>query len=443
MKKILYIICSMFVLSSCNYLDIVPTGKVIPEKVTEFRALLTNGYSAFPKYKYLLSLRSDEVMPIVGDSYYTDYIDFAIWQDNSPNTTVNYPWSNPYKAIFYANSVIEDIMSAEEDTEEDSREQLKGEALLLRAYTHFDLLNLYGKPYKPESAASDRGIPIATQIDIEQKYEAATVEEVYDQIFADIKEGRELLQVEQQPQEVQYRFSKRAAIALEARVRLYHQDWEDALELAEELIPSCSLENLNEATAGDPALITSKEAIMSLEVIGSYYLNGGMHITSQLLEKYNQAGDKRFGIYFKENGNYYVCKREYGNNARITFRSGEIYLIAAEAAAHVEGKLELAKTRLKELIVNRLTPDYYAEKAVEINSMNQNQLIEEIANERARELAIEGHRWFDLRRTTRPSMEKTYVLNGEKRTATLTQDDVRYTISFPKDATDANPNLKN
>ena len=42
MKKILYIICSMFVLSSCNYLDIVPTGKVIPEKVTEFRALLTN-----------------------------------------------------------------------------------------------------------------------------------------------------------------------------------------------------------------------------------------------------------------------------------------------------------------------------------------------------------------------------------------------------------------
>ena len=48
----------MFVLSSCNYLDIVPTGKVIPEKVTEFRALLTNGYSAFPKYKYLLSLRS-------------------------------------------------------------------------------------------------------------------------------------------------------------------------------------------------------------------------------------------------------------------------------------------------------------------------------------------------------------------------------------------------
>ena len=75
--------------------------------------------------------------------------------------------------------------------------------------------------------------------------------------------------------------------------------------------------------------------------------------------------------------------------------------------------------------------------------MNQNQFIEEIANERARELAIEGHRWFDLRRTTRPSLEKTYVLNGEEREITLTQDDIRYTISFPKEATEANPNLRN
>ena len=377
----------MFVLSSCNYLDIVPTGKVIPEKVTEFRALLTNGYSAFPKYKYLLSLRSDEVMPIVGDSYYMDYIDFAIWQDNSPNTTVNYPWSNPYKAIFYANSVIEDIMSAEEDTEEDSREQVKGEALLLRAYTHFDLLNLYGKPYKPESAISDRGIPIATQIDIEQKYEAATVEEVYNQIFADIKEGRELLQVEQQSRDVQYRFSKRSAMALEARVRLYHQDWEDALELAEELIPSCSLENLNEATAGDPALVTSKEAIMSLEVIGSYYLNGGMHITSQLLEKYNQAGDKRLGVYFKENGDYYVCKREYGNNARITFRSGEIYLIAAEADIYLNGGANAAG------YINKVRERAGA------NPLTGSITVRDILDERGRELCGEYCRFYDLKRT--------------------------------------------
>ena len=36
--------------------------------------------------------------------------------------TATYPWSTAYKSIFYANSVIADVITAEEDTDEDSRE---------------------------------------------------------------------------------------------------------------------------------------------------------------------------------------------------------------------------------------------------------------------------------------------------------------------------------
>lgn len=71
--------------------------------------------------------------------------------------------------------------------------------------------------------------------------------------------------------------------------------------------------------------------------------------------------------------------------------------------------------------------------------MNQNNLIKEILNERARELAFEGHRWFDLRRTTRPSIQK--VIDGQS--YTLEENDARYTLRIPQAAIDANPELLN
>ena len=71
--------------------------------------------------------------------------------------------------------------------------------------------------------------------------------------------------------------------------------------------------------------------------------------------------------------------------------------------------------------------------------MSQEKLVTEILKERARELAFEGHRWFDLRRTTRPEIKKEI----EDVTYTLVQDDSRYTLRIPQDVIDANPGLLN
>ena len=91
------------------------------------------------------------------------------------------------------------------------------------------------------------------------------------------------------------------------------------------------------------------------------------------------------------------------------------------------------------LIQNADKPEANAKKENAVNVMDKNALISEILNERARELAFEGHRWFDLRRTTRSRMVK--VLQGK--TYILEQDDPRYTIPIPRDAIAANPGLAN
>lgn len=441
---ILSIILALSLFSSCNYLDIKPVGQVIPERVSEFRALMVQGYNGFPVYKDLLALRSDEVFPYNGEYGSFDvYVDLAVWNENGPKAAKAYPWVSMYQAIFYANTVIAGVMGAEVDNKEDAREQMKAEALLLRAYAHFELLNLYAKPYNSATSASDKGVPVATKIDVEQNFVPASVEEVYEQIFADLEEAKPLLNVEEQPVSLRYRFSKKSAMALEARIRLYRSEWNLALEAVEKLLPSCELEDLNDTDAKSPYYYNSRESILALEQIANRdMVNGDMFVLPAIMDKYNKEKDQRVARYFKLSGGDYISKKGSTDDMKVTFRSGEMYLIAAEAAAHMNGKTDIAKGYLKQLIVNRLTPDYYAVKAAEIDRMNQSQLITEIAEERARELALEGHRWFDLRRTIRPEIVKTYKdQDNKERTVVLMRDDPRYTIPFPREATENNPNL--
>ena len=67
----------------------------------------------------------------------------------------------------------------------------------------------------------------------------------------------------------------------------------------------------------------------------------------------------------------------------------------------------------------------------------------EIADERFRELALEGHRWYDLRRTTRPRIVKEYMdADFMPQQLIIEENDTRYVIPLPKEATEGNPNLK-
>ena len=454
MKKIYTIVLVLALFSSCNYLDVTPTGKVIPETVTDFRAMMTSAYSKVPSYKRMLTVRSDEVVPFMYGYFFNNYVDLALWEDVNPDPmTASYHWTEIYNVIFYANSVIEEVMGAEIDTHTDSREQLKGEALLLRALMHFDLLNLYAKYYDPATAMTDRGIPLSLKVDIDQEYKPATVEQVYTQVLADIEEGMGLMEVEEQPATTCYRFSLKAAKAFKAKVLLYKRQWAESLAIAEDLLASCPLTDMNRDTGVPPYENTSVEAILFLDGVGTIDIASDMVMNGNFMALYNTGKaaddsylDRRVGMYFEESWTGETVPRKYGNSKaeRATLRSADVWLMAAEAAAHDAGKLGTAKGYLKQLLEKRLEPDYYNERALAIDGMNQEQLLTEIQDERGRELALEGQRWFDLRRTTRPRIEKSFLdMNYEEHSAVLEKDDSRYVIRFPKEAIANNPNLAN
>lgn len=424
-------------ISGCKkYLEIEPVGKVIPTSVEDFRALITSAYVGFPKHKALLAFRTDELTLNEFSDDFPAVKDIYTWKDaNQDGLTVPFPYIQFYKSIFYANQVIAEVETKAGISTETA--QLKAEAYLLRAYAHFELLNLFAKPYNKSTAGTDKGIPLVTVVDIEQKFPQATVEEVYNQIFSDLAAGQALLNVDKWESGKNYRFDKRAALALSARIYEFRGEWSKALTASQAVLAlNSELEDLNTAGSVLPNNYLSKENIMSLEDVMDSRASNVSYISAHLLGIYNQTNDLRFTRYFSKSGSRYRSIKGNSNALKITFRNGEMYLIAAEAALQTENK-DLALQRLLALKAKRLTPGYFLTEQTRISALSATGLMAEIIAERERELALEGHRWYDLRRYGQP--ELIHTVDGTN--YTLQKNDPRYTLRFPQEAITNNPGL--
>lgn len=237
--------------SSCNsFLDTMPDQRTDLDTPDKVRDLLLSAYPTLNPtvmFEFMSDNYDDN-----GDGYSNSYNlveESYYWEDavESDTDSPQHMWEANYKAIAAANQVLEAI---EVLGNPESCSAYKGEALLCRAYGHFQLANTFCMAYNESTAANELGIPYATvpEKEVGTVYDRGTLKEVYEKINADIEEGLPLIEGARFEVPL-YHFNTKAAYAFAARFNLFYgKDYDKVIRFATEAIgtdPTAVLRDLN------------------------------------------------------------------------------------------------------------------------------------------------------------------------------------------------------
>ena len=128
----------------------------------------------------------DMVLAGVTYGWYSDVANLVVQEDNT--STRNYmPWRFYYRIIFGANNLLTDYDPNNIPELEEAQHNI-GQALAMRAYCYYNLVNMFVNEYNPSTPA----IPLMIDPTADAQ-PLSTAGEVYDQIIADLEQAVELL----------------------------------------------------------------------------------------------------------------------------------------------------------------------------------------------------------------------------------------------------------
>lgn len=164
----------------------------------------------------------------------------------------NVIWSAGYSSIAAANKIIINSEKNRSVLSNDSYALLRGEALALRAFLHFDLLRMFGPEYT--EGANLKAIPYKKDVN-ENAIPPAITADVVKFALADLKEAEALLLaadpiVTSDLRTRRNKLNYYGVKALEARIKLYSGDKAGAAAAANVVISSTKYEFVTEAAAG-------------------------------------------------------------------------------------------------------------------------------------------------------------------------------------------------
>lgn len=448
-----------------------------------FRALFSGSYLLYPM------IQSDEFHAIYGFS--GTAVEMYMWDLHSNSGIFTSYWGSYYGIIASANFLIQecDKLLVDEGISEQDKAAIRvyqGEAYFLRAFSYNELALRFCNDYEPSSANSDMGLPLVTTYaptpDGSSYPGRSSLEETFQRITDDLQYASEQVTTKGIPNSPYV--TKDVVNALKARVALEMHDYETAATLAAGLVASQTyqMDDVNngglssfqnmwandkgtevlwqiQCDANQPASSTITYFLGIVEgavdfIPESYIVNG----------LYDNENDIRFKTYFKYmpintalgNEEQYAFAKYPGNvaynpgglreklfNSPKIIRMAEMYLIAAEAYAQVNGGEVNANKYLNAL------------RSLRIEGWKDQQytgslLKTEIQTERFREFFGENMRMTDLKRwhqgvvrSAAQNSSFTY-LPGNDATENLSKNanDYMMTWAIPQSEIDVNPQLE-
>lgn len=355
---------------------------------------------------------------LMGDDFVEDLESLGNWRSLSEmsfaadNGQVQGLFTQPYEIISRANNLLQSLPPFETGGNATETLQIKAQALAIRAMAHFDLMRYFAQDFARNSA--NPGVPYVTSFNAQDPFSKLptrlTVSQDYDSIYADLNNALSYYQqVGDLTNNTARNFIDSLVIhAIRARVNLYASQWSDAINDANIAL---SLRPLGTASDYVATFSVSSEATPPSEVYWAIPSDNTMtpglatngsspnyrvssatsSIISSLGGAYIDSGICRFNQTGINNYPRTICWKYPGINSFKVFRAGEMILIKAEAEANLN-MTAAALTDLNTLRTNR---------GITTGSETGPALLTAITTMRRIELLGEGHRWFDLKRTTR------------------------------------------
>lgn len=453
-KYLLILLAVSLMAGGCkkSFLEQTPNDSLTPEQALSSEAGLVNAVNgAYANLRSVFQYGRDFVIigDLMADNTYVEkknsgrYLIQYNYTMSSSDGIASEMWSTGYRGIMRANRVID------ADVTGGNVASVKAEAYAIRALTYFKLVNIFAKPYTDDPNAL--GVPLVLHYDPYNLPSRSKVSEVYQQIVSDLKTA-----FQSAPAYVNSsRFSKYSIEALLAKVYLYMGDKTNAKAAAVDVINNSGFTLVTPASYdgywSNPAYRTDKvETLFEVDAdvinnngfddyAGMYY-NGytDIYASQQLYDLYSatdvrksvmQQGTTKGGLPAIVVTKFPNALNSDRDNIKV-IRLSEVYLIAAEASLPNEAD---ALMYLNALMAKR-DPSFAG------YSSTGAALLNDIVNERRKELAFEGDRLYDLNRLKLPIVRADNP-GAIPAPLTIPYPDNKRVAPIPLDEIQANPNL--